>query len=188
MGPEDASYYQSLIGILRWIVELGRVGICLEVSMMSSHLALPREGHLECLYHMFAYLGKYHNAEMLYDPTEPQINLSSFKKQDWTYSTMSETDRTEVLPPDMPAPRGKSFVIRCFADADHAGDAVTRKSRTGFIVYLNNPPIYWCSKRQGSVESSTYQVESTAMKEATEYIRALRYRLRMMGIRVEGPA
>eukprot|EP00985_Skeletonema_marinoi_P034793 scaffold44923_cov788-Skeletonema_marinoi.AAC.1 len=112
---------------------------------------------------------------MLYDPTEPQINLSSFKKQDWTYSTMSETDRTEVLPPDMPAPRGKSFVIRCFADADHAGDAVTRKSRTGFI-------------RQGSVESSTYQVESTAMKEATEYIRALRYRLRMMGIRVEGPA
>ena len=186
--PEDASYFQSLIGVLRWIVELGRVDICLEVSMMSSHLALPREGHLECLYHMFAYLGKYHNAEMLYDPTEPQIDPSIFKKQDWTFSTMSETDRTEVLPPDMPEPKGKPFVIRCFVDADHAGDAVTRKSRTGFIVYLNNAPIYWYSKRQGSVESSTYQAEFTAMKEATEYIRALRYRLRMMGIRVEGPA
>ena len=70
LGPDEASYYQSLIGILRWIVELGRVDICLEVSMMSSHLALPREGHLECLFHLFSYLGKYHNAEMIYDPTE----------------------------------------------------------------------------------------------------------------------
>ena len=50
----DAAYYQSLIGILRWIVELGRVDVCLEVSMMSSHLALPREGHLEQVLHIFA--------------------------------------------------------------------------------------------------------------------------------------
>ena len=46
LNASDASYYQSLIGILRWIVELGRADICLEVSMMSSHVALPREGHL----------------------------------------------------------------------------------------------------------------------------------------------
>lgn len=188
LGPEDASYYQSLIGILRWIVELGRVDICLEVSCMSSHLALPREGHLECLYHMFAYLKKYHNAEMVYDPTEPTINDDAFKRADWTYSNILEEDRKEVLPPNMPKPRGKGFVIRCFVDADHAGDSVTRKSRTGFIVYLNNAPVYWYSKKQGSVESSTYQAEFTAMKEATEYVRALRYRLRMMGIPVEGPA
>ena len=46
LDNEGASYYQSLIGILRWMVELGRVDICCEVSMMSSHLALPRQGHL----------------------------------------------------------------------------------------------------------------------------------------------
>ena len=46
-----------------------------------------------------------------------------------------DEDREEVLPPDMPTPLGKPFVIRCFVDAaDHAGDDVTRKSRTGFIV------------------------------------------------------
>ena len=39
----DAAYYQSLIGILRWMVELGRVDITTEVSMLSSCLALPRE-------------------------------------------------------------------------------------------------------------------------------------------------
>ena len=40
LDTTDSAYYQSLIGILRWIVELGRVDICLEVSMMSLHLAL----------------------------------------------------------------------------------------------------------------------------------------------------
>ena len=65
LSTTDAAYYQSLIGILRWIVELGRVDICLETSMMSSHLALPREGHLAQLFHMFAYLKKYHNTEMV---------------------------------------------------------------------------------------------------------------------------
>ena len=43
------------------------------------------DGHLECLFHLFAYLGKYQNAEMLYDPTEPHINLAAFQKQDWTF-------------------------------------------------------------------------------------------------------
>ena len=53
------------------MVELGRVDVCLEVSMMSSHLALPREGHLEQVLHIFAYLKKYHNTELVYDPSDP---------------------------------------------------------------------------------------------------------------------
>ena len=40
--PEnEATYYQNLIGILRWIVELGRIDIHMAVAMMSHHLALP---------------------------------------------------------------------------------------------------------------------------------------------------
>ena len=58
LSPSDASYYQSLIGILWWIVELGRVDVCLEVSMMSSHLALPRKGHMEQVMQIFGYLIK----------------------------------------------------------------------------------------------------------------------------------
>eukprot|EP00957_Ditylum_brightwellii_P057008 4320264-Ditylum_brightwellii.AAC.1 len=46
LSPVDSAYYQSLIGMLRWIVELGRIEICLEVSIMSSHLAIPRQGHM----------------------------------------------------------------------------------------------------------------------------------------------
>ena len=71
-----------LLGVLRWIVELGRVDICLECSMMSSHLALPREGHLEQVLNIFAYLDKHHNAEIVYDPSDPVIDQTEFEKQD----------------------------------------------------------------------------------------------------------
>ena len=56
------------------MVELWRVDICLEVSMMSSHLALPSQGHIEQVLHMFCYLKKYHNGTLVYDPSDPGIN------------------------------------------------------------------------------------------------------------------
>jgi hypothetical protein len=56
LGEADASYFHSLIGVLWWIVELGRVDLDVEVLMMSSHLALPHEGHLKEMYHIFGYL------------------------------------------------------------------------------------------------------------------------------------
>ena len=84
LNPNDAAYYQSLIGILRWIVELGRVDMTTEVSVMSSCLALPREGHLRQLFHIFQYLSKHHNTEMVFDPSLPETNQADFPERDWT--------------------------------------------------------------------------------------------------------
>ena len=106
------------------MVELGCVDIFLEVSMMSSHLALPREGHLSELFHLFAYLKKYHNSEMVFDPSDPVVDTSLFKWKDWTTMEFG-TSLKEELPGNMPQTRGLGFVIRAFVDADHAGDSVT---------------------------------------------------------------
>ena len=187
LKPTDAAYYQSLIGILRWIVELGRVDICLEVSMMSSHLALPREGHLNQVFRIFAYLKNHHNTELVFDPSDPVVDESLFERRDWTSSEFGHIQGEEELPPKMPEPRGFGFVMRAKVDADHASDTVTRRSRTGFLVYLNCALIYWLSKKQTSCESSSFGSEFVAMKQCCEYIRGLRYKLRMMGIPVVGP-
>jgi hypothetical protein len=37
---------------MRWMVELGRIDIATEVSMLSSYLACPCEGHLENALHV----------------------------------------------------------------------------------------------------------------------------------------
>ena len=71
LSDYDALYYQAIIFTLRWVVELVRVDICLELSMMSSHLALPRIGHLHQVLKIFFHLKKYHNAELVYNPTSP---------------------------------------------------------------------------------------------------------------------
>ena len=186
LNSTDAAYYQSLVGTLRWIVELGRVDICLELSMMSSHLALPREGHLSQIYNIFAYLKKHHNTEMVFDPSDPVINEEDFAKQDWTSSEFGHVEGQEILPATHPEPRGQGFRMIAKVDADHAGDSTTRRSRTGFIIYLNSAPIYWMSKKQISVESSSFGSEFVAMKQCCEYIRGLRYKLRMMGIPIIG--
>ena len=56
MNAQGVQTYQELIGILRWAVETGKVDILLEVSLLSSHLALPRVGHLQSVYRIFGYL------------------------------------------------------------------------------------------------------------------------------------
>ena len=73
---KEPAYYQSLINILTWIVELGWIYICLEVSMTSSHLALPRMGHLDQV------TGVAH----IYDPNDPVVNPHEFELRDWAFS------------------------------------------------------------------------------------------------------
>ena len=188
LDATNAAYYQSLIGVLRWIVELGHVDVCLEVSMMLSHIALPREGHLKALLQIFAYLKKHHNTKMVYDPSQPEIDKAAFERKDWTLSEFGHLQGIEELPPKMPEPRGVGLIVVAKVDADHAANTITRRSRTGFLVYLNSGLVYWSSKKQTSVESSSFSSEFITMKQCCEYIHGLRYKLRMMGIPVEGPA
>ena len=77
--------------------------------------------------------------------------------------------------------------MQAFVDSDHAGDIVTRRSRTCFMIFLNSSLVYWYSKKQGSCETSSFSSEFIAMKSCCKYVRGLWYKLRMMGIPVEFP-
>jgi hypothetical protein len=88
----------------------------------------------------------------------------------------------------MPKPRGKPIQMTVFIDADHAGDVVTRRSWTGVLVYLNRAPILSYSKKQNCVETSTFGSEFIGLKTGIEIIKGLRYKLRMMGIPLDGHA
>ena len=185
LNPSLASYYQSQIGVLRWMVELGRVDINTEVSMLSSQLAMPREGHLEALLHIFAFLKAKHNSRLALDPTYPDIDYSVFKQCDWKefYG-----DAKEAIPSDAPEPRGKEVDLRLYVDSDHAGDKQTRRSRTGFFIFMNTALINWLSKKQATIETSVFGAEFVAMKHGMETLRGIRYKLRMMGVPISGPS
>jgi hypothetical protein len=72
-------------------------------------------------------------------------------------------------------------------DSDHAGEHFGRRSRTGLVIYLNMALIVWFSKRHRNVESSVFSDEFVAMKNGIETTLGLQYKLRMMGVTIDGP-
>ena len=145
--------------------------------MISSHLVLPREGHLKQVHNMFAYLKKYHNSELVFDPSNPIIDEAEFEKKDWTSSEFGHCAGDDILPANMPKARGFGFLVSARFGVDHAGYITTRRSRTGYIAYLNTAPVYWMSKKQNSVETGSFGSEFCAMKHCCEYLQGLRYKL-----------
>ena len=108
LDAQGTGYYQELIGVLRWAIELGRVDILLEVALLSNHLALPRTGHLQQVYHVFGYLKESPRRRLFFDPSHPNISEDRFQSFDWVdfYNGV-----TEEIPSDMTEPRGKGTEI-----------------------------------------------------------------------------
>ncbi len=155
------------------------------MSFLSQHLALPQVGHLETVYHIFAYLNKHEKSSIIFDPTDPVPITPITAKPDWS---SFYDDLEEKLPPRMPEPLGNPVNIHVFVDANHAGNVVTRRSHTGILVFVQNSPILWVSCRQSTVETSTFGSEFVALQHAKDVVVALPYKLRMFGIPLERPA
>jgi hypothetical protein len=112
------------------------------------------------------------------------IDEARFRRADWGEYY---PDAAEAIPPNAPEPRGKEVQTCCYVDADHAGCHVTRRSYTGILLYAQSAPLIWYSKKQNTVETSTFGSEFIAAKIAVELIEGLRYKLRMMGVALDGP-
>ena len=83
MGKKLASWYQSLISMLSWMVEIGRFNIITEVSMMASQISMHKEGCLESVVRVFAFISQKYNSRMLFDPTYFAIDMIYFKECKW---------------------------------------------------------------------------------------------------------
>jgi hypothetical protein len=179
LSPKLAAHYQSLIGILHWIMELVWVDMIVGVSTLPSHMTLPREVHLEAVYNVLAYLKRCHNSRLVFDPSFTGIYLSSFVHHDWRefYG-----DVKEAIPHHAPKPRGKDVDLRMYVESDHAGDKQTRRSRSGLFVYMNISLIFCLSKKQSTIDTSLFGAKFVAIQAGMETLRGLRYKLQMMGV------
>ncbi|KAI2498370.1 Reverse transcriptase (RNA-dependent DNA polymerase) [Fragilaria crotonensis] len=139
---------------------------------------MPREGHLQQLYRIFGFFKIYPKRKIVaFDFHHPKISERMFKQYDWCDVYR---DATEAIPTDMPRPRGNPMLTHCFVDASHGSDRATRRSQTGILMFFNKAPIIWHSKRQNTVEASTFGSEFQAI--AVELTEAMRYKLRMFGV------
>lgn len=62
----------------------------------------------------------------------------------------------------------QNITIDIFSDADYAGDKGTRKSTSGYIVFVNKQPVSWPSFKQNCVLTSTVESEYVAACSAAK--------------------
>jgi hypothetical protein len=94
--------------VLCWAIELGWIDISCEVSMLSSHLALPREGHLQKALHVFGYLKQYPKKSIYFNPGCILVPHERFQKFDWADFYK---DAHKEIPLDAPEPQGQFHVL-----------------------------------------------------------------------------
>ena len=102
---------------------------------------------------------------------------------DWEHTVYGK--RSEQMPIGAPTPRGKLVVMSVYVDASRMHNVLTGRSVTGILHFLNQTPVDWFSKRQGTVETATYGSELVAARTATEQIIDLRNTLRYLGVHIE---
>ena len=65
---------------------------------------------------------------------------------------------------------------------------ITRRSCTGYFIFLNTALINWINKKQATIEGSVFGDEFVAMKTGVEALRGIRQKnLCMMGVPLTGP-
>ena len=70
---------------------------------------------------------------MVFDLSVPNFDAHKFQHQDWSQNVYGDAPPDQ--PTNMPKPRGQGFIVSAHVDSDHAGDTVTRRSRTVFFIY-----------------------------------------------------
>ena len=105
-NDQQIAYYQNLIGVLRWIVELGRIDIAFEVALLSKFLALPRTGHLAQALRVFKYLDCHKTNEIAMDPAYHVIMDEEEMEQKINEMKQLYVDSKEEIHLNVPDPRG----------------------------------------------------------------------------------
>ena len=178
--------FQMLIGMLNWVVTIGRFDVAHATMSLSRFSACPRKGHLERVLKVFGYLKRRPNRRIVVDSRSPDFSgfEEDFSKDYASILGEDYPEASEEVDCNLPKPLVDELDITVFVDSDHAHDKITRRSVTGLIIFVGRTPVFFMSRRQGAVETSTYGAEFCAMRIAVEETIAIRYMLRSMGVRV----
>jgi hypothetical protein len=80
----------------------------------------------------------------------------------------------------------KTFKIEAYSDSNYAEDKDDRRSITGYVIFVQDGPLIWKSKKQSIVAQSTCEAEYIALAECIKELMWLKMALFELGIEVDG--
>ena len=180
LDQDGIQKYQSMLGALQWIVSIGRLDVATAVMTMGSYRVAPREGHLRRLRRIYGYLARMKHGTIRYRTGMPDYSQLQIPEYEWERSVYGKV--TELVPKDVPPPLGKPVLQTTYVDANLMHNIVTGHSVTGVIHLLNQTPVDYYTRKQATVETSTYGSEFVAARTAVQQIQDLRLMLRYLGV------
>jgi hypothetical protein len=180
---EQTKVYQSLIGALQWVIQIGRWDITTAVMSLSAFRAAPRKGHLDRVCRIHGYLRKMMHGVNVIRTEEPDYSEFPHIDYDWTYTQYP--DAKEALPDDAPRPLGKSITTGTWEDANLNHNLLSGKAVTGILHLWNKTVVDWYSKHQPTVETTTFGAESVSGRIAADQIIDLRLTAIYLGVPVK---
>ena len=159
-----AKFYRSasmaqMIGGVLWLARGVRPDIASSVSIAASYIAQPEKGK-RIIFKIFRYLAgtKSYGLKFKIGNSDIHHNLLT-----------------------------GSFGLQCYSDSDLASDKRDRKSRGGWVVFLNGAPIAWHSSKQSVVSTSTAEAELRALASCLKEILSLRNLFKELKFQVDAP-
>jgi hypothetical protein len=186
LDEELTQVYQSLIGALQWVIQIGRFDVGTAVMSLSRFRAAPRVGHLDRVKRIYGYLSKMRNGVVRIRTDAPDFSQFPEKVHDWHYTVYRGA--SEAIPHDAPRPLGKPVKTSHYYDANLYHDLISGRSVTGILDFINKTPIDWYTKLQGTVETATFGSEFVAARTCTDRVVDLRTTLRYLGVPIDGPS
>jgi hypothetical protein len=153
----DQLFYQSCIGTLLYLSGWTRPDISFAVSELSKHVINPGVEHHEALMYLVGYVKKTMKTRITYG-RKPREDIGFEMNQ-----------------------------LGGYVDASFAGDIDTRKSKTGFVLFLNGGPVSWKSKDQSIVALSTTDSEIDAAVRAIREVKGIRAQLFELNLEQDQP-
>jgi hypothetical protein len=90
----------------------------------------------------------------------------------------------EIIPTDIPEPKGKYITLSHYFNASLYHDMVTGRSVTAILHFINQSLMDWYSKQQSTVETATFGSEFIAARTTINQTIDLRMTLCYLGVTI----
>ena len=81
----------------------------------------------------------------------------------------------------------EKMVLTAFVDSDWAGERHDRKSVSGYVIYFNNVPLVYRTKKQTVVALSSMEAEYVALSQCIQHALYIKRLLRFLDTRLDEP-
>ena len=162
----DPALYRRLIGKLLYLT-ITRPDLSYAVNKLSQFLSKPRLPHFQAAQRVLQYV-KGSPGQGLFFSSSSAVQLRAFAEAQF--------------------PGASDVQLKAFSDADWASCPDTRRSVSGFCVFLGESLISWKSKKQMTVSRSSAEAEYRSMANTTCEVTWLLSLLKEFGVNHTKPA